>query len=308
MRLRAGAQALRDATGVALDGNADGSAGDDWLGSFNVTRNNAVTVGLADTARGPGQVLGVAIADTGLAVRLSNGAGVTSVRFTLAYDPALLGVATLARGSGLPAAATFSVTPLGSGLIAVEITATAGLPAGAITLAQLVATVPTGVAYGAAGVIDVRDLQVNGGALAALDDDAVHVAAFTGDVTRDRQLSSADVALMRQLLAGDINRLPGWALLDGRIIGDVNGSGLFDAVDPLRLEQALAGMAGVTVPVPDAPVVAPPTPPVIRVVLPPRIVPTLPGPKLAPTPLSTVTPLVSLSATIAANASIRVTL
>lgn len=154
----------------------------------------------------------------------------------------------------------------------------------------------------------MRDLQVNGGALAALDDDAVHVAAFTGDVTRDRQLSSADVALMRQLLAGDINRLPGWALLDGRIIGDVNGSGLFDAVDPLRLEQALAGMAGVTVPVPDAPVVAPPTPPVIRVVLPPRIVPTLPGPKLAPTPLSTVTPLVSLSATIAANASIRVTL
>lgn len=308
VRLRAGAAALRDAAGVALDGDADGTGGDDWLGSFGVTRGNAVTVGLADTARGAGQVLGVAIGDTGLAVRLSNGAGVTSVRFTLAYDPALLGVATLQRGAGLPAGASFSASAAGSGLIAVEITAAGGLPSGALVLAQLVATVPTGASYGAAGVIDVRDLLVNGGAQAALDDDAVHVAAFAGDLNRDRQHSAADVTLMRQLLAGSISRLPGWALLDGRLLGDVNGSGSFDAVDPLRLEQALAGMGGVTVPIPGAPVVPPTTPPVIRVVLPPRVLPPSLTPRLAATPLSTVTPLVSASATISANANIRVTL
>ena len=80
----------------------------------------------------------------------------------------------------------------GSGLIAVEIGAAAGLPAGVLTLAQLVATVPAGASYGAAGVIDVRELLVNGGAQAALDDDAVHVAAFAGDLNRDRQHSAAD--------------------------------------------------------------------------------------------------------------------
>ncbi|MEK8049722.1 CARDB domain-containing protein [Ideonella sp. DXS22W] len=308
VRLRAGAEALRDTAGVLLDGDADGSAGGDWVGSFGVTRGNAVTVGLADTARGAGQALGVAIGDTGLAVRLSNGTGVTSVRFTLAYDPALLGVATLQRGSGLPAGATFSATSAGNGLIAVEISAAAGLPAGALTLAQLVATVPAGASYGAAGVIDVRELLVNGGAQAALDDDAVHVAAFAGDLNRDRQHSAADVTLMRQLLAGGIGRLPGWALVDGRLLGDVNGSGSFDAVDPLRLEQALAGTAGITVPIPGAPVVPPATPPVIRVTVPPRVVPPIVTPRLASTPLSTVTPLVSASATITANASIRVTL
>lgn len=311
VRLRAGDAALRDLSGVALDGDANGTGGDDWLGSFSVARGSALTVGLADTARGPGQVLGVAIADTGLAVRLSNGAGVTSVRFTLAYDPALLGLATVARGSGLPAGATFSATALGNGLIAVEIGATAGLPAGALTLAQLVATVPSGASYGAAAVIDVRELQVQGaggGALAALDDDAVHVAAYAGDVSRDRQHSTADVSLMRQLLSGAISRLPGWALVDGRIVGDVNGSGAFDAVDPLRLEQALAGMPGVTVPIPGAPVVTPPAPPVIRITVPPRVVPPVVTPKLSSTPLSTVTPLVTPSATISANSSIRVTL
>ncbi|MBP6899056.1 MAG: S8 family serine peptidase [Burkholderiaceae bacterium] len=308
VRLRAGAAALHDQAGVALDGDANGTGGDDWLGSFSVARGAALSVGLADTARGPGQVLGVAIADTGLAVRLSNGAGVTSVRFTLAYNPALLGLATVARGAGLPAGASFSATALGSGLIAVEISAAGGLPAGALTLAQLVATVPSGASYGAAAVIDVRELQVNGGALAALDDDAVHVAAYAGDVSRDRQHSTADVSLMRQLLSGVINRLPGWALVDGRIIGDVNGSGAFDAVDPLRLEQALAGMPGVTVPIPGAPVVTPPVPPVIRITVPPRVLPPVITPKLSSTPLSTVTPLVTPSATISANSSIRVTL
>lgn len=307
VRLRAGAAALRDASGTALDGNADSTVGDDWLGSFNVARGSAVTVGLADTARGPGQMLGKAINDTGLAVKLSNGTGVTSVSFTLAYDPALLGVATLQRGAGLPAGASFTATAVGSGLISVEITAAGGLAAGAVTLAQLVATVPTGVAYGAAAVIDVRNLQVNGGAQAALDDDAVHVAAFVGDLDRDRQHTANDVSLMRQLLSGAISRLPGWALLDGRLLGDVNGSGSFDAVDPLRLEQALAGATGVIVPIPGAPVITP-TVPVVRVTVPPKVVTPIITPKPTATPLSTVTPLVSASATISANASIRVTL
>ncbi len=307
VRLAAGASAMRDLTGVALDGDGNGMAGDDYLGSFTVARGNAVSVGLADTARGPGQALGLAVNDTGLALRLSNAAGVTAVGFTLAYDPALLGVATLSRGNGLPAAATFAATQVVPGQIVVQITLLGGLPAGAITLAQLVATVPGSASYGAAELLDVRNLQVNGGAMAALDDDAVHVAAFAGDVNRDRSLSAADVSLMRDLLAGTVPRLPAWPLVDGRIIGDANGSGAFDAIDPLRLAQTLAGAVGLVAPVPGAPPITP-TPPVVTVPAPPKtIVPNMTPKLTAPTP-SWVTPLVTSSATINANTSIRVNL
>ncbi|OGB06139.1 MAG: hypothetical protein A3E25_16225 [Burkholderiales bacterium RIFCSPHIGHO2_12_FULL_69_20] len=306
VRLRAGEQALRDLEGVALNGAADPVNGSDHVGQFTVARNNALSVGVADTVRGPGQVLGVALKDTGLAVRLSNGAGVTELRFTLAYDPALLGVATLTRGAGLPATAGFSVTDLGAGRLAVVITAAGGLPTGALTVALLGATVPTGAAYGAAQVIDVRDLVVNNGALAALDDDGVHVAAYPGDMDGDRLRSAADVALMRGLLDGSVARLAQLPLLDGRLLGDVNGSGRFDAVDPLRLTQALAGTTGVVLPIPGA-TPAPVAPPVIVVTVPPKPVVPRVVPKATLTP-SWVAPLVSPSATISANASIRVTL
>ena len=308
VRLRAGSDALRDLDGVALDGDANGSAGGDHLASFTVARGNAVSVGLADTARGPGQVLGVGLNDTGLAIKLSNGAGVTAVSFTLTYDPALLGVATLTRGSGLPAGASFSATQLTAGQIVVQISAAGGLPAGVVTLGQLVATVPAGVSYGAAQILDVRNLLVNAGALASQDDDAVHVAAYVGDMNRDRQLSVADVTLMRDLLAGTAPRLAGWPLLDGRLLGDVNGSGAFDVLDPQRLEQALAGTVGLTLPIPGAPPVVVTPPPPIRVTVPPKVIVPKVTPKLLVATPSWVSPLVSASATIDANTSIRVTI
>jgi len=305
VRLRAGAQALRDLEGVALNGQADPTHGSDHIGQFTVARNNAVSVGVADTARGPGQRLGVGLNDTGLAVLLSQGAGVTDLRFTLTYDPALLGLATLTRGPGLPADASFTVTALGAGRLAVVITSASGLPAGALTLALLTATVPDGAVYGAAQVIDLRDLLVNGGALAALDDDGVHVAAYPGDMDGNRQHGAADVALLRGLLDGSVARLSQLPLIDAALLGDVNGSGRFDAVDPLRLLQALSGSTGQILPIPGS-TPAPVAPPVV-VVTPPRPVAPrqVPRPALAP---SWVAPMVSLSATISANASIRVTL
>jgi len=94
-------------------------------------------------------------------------------------------------------------------------------------------------------------------------------------------------------------------LIDAALLGDVNGSGRFDAVDPLRLLQALSGSTGQILPIPGS-TPAPVAPPVV-VVTPPRPVAPrqVPRPALAP---SWVAPMVSLSATISANASIRVTL
>ncbi|UUX97936.1 Ig-like domain-containing protein [Aquabacterium sp. J223] len=304
VKLVSGAQAWRDLTGSTLDGNADGTPGDHWLGSFTVAKGGAVTVGLADVARGPGQALGLAPADTGLQLRLSNGSGVTAVSFVLAYDPALLGVATLQRGSGLPAGATFSATELTAGRISVQIASATALAAGSVNLAMLVATVPAGAAYGAAQVLDVQNLQVNAGAIAALDNDATHVAAFPGDLNGDRAHTNADLVLMDALLAGSLSRLDAYPRIDAALLGDANGSGSFDGIDSLRFGQALAGTGSAIVrlpgsPPPPPPVVTPPAPPVVKV--PPVVKP------ITPPSSSWVTPLVSLSATVSANTSIRVT-
>jgi hypothetical protein len=109
---------------------------------------------------------------------------------------------------------------------------------------------------------------------------------------------------MDALRAGSLSRLDAYPRIDAALLGDANGSGSFDAIDSLRFGQALAGTGSAIVrlpgsPPPPAPVVTPPPAPVVSV--PPVVKP------IAPPTSSWVTPLVSLSATVSANTSIRVT-
>jgi len=328
VRLVAGAAALRDLSGIALDGNADGTAGDNHLGSFSVARGDSLTVGLGDIARGPEQAMGAGMAGDGIGVRLSNGSGVNTVAFSFNWDPALLVGVTLARGGALPAGASFTATAVGSGRIDVLINAPGGLPAGGLTIAQLSGQPPAGASYGAAQVLDIQGVFINGSSRPQGDDDAVHVAAFAGDLTRDRALDSGDLTLMNQLLAGSAQRAPMYPLIDHRLLGDVNGSGLFDALDPMRLQQHLAGTPNVVVPIPGAPTPAPPppapappgrgttpTPPAPPAPRPRTPAPApVPGPGGRIEPLSAVNtrgwlaPMVSVPTASNPNAAIRITL
>jgi hypothetical protein len=81
---------FKDLSGNLLDGNNDGTAGDNFVTSFTVDSSSAVVVGLPDFARGPGQVINVPGTASGLPITLSDGTGITSVSLTLSYDPALL--------------------------------------------------------------------------------------------------------------------------------------------------------------------------------------------------------------------------
>ena len=63
VRLVSGAAALRDLDGVALDGDANGTPGDDFLGSFTVAKGSAVSVGLADSAACSDRAEGLKAAD-----------------------------------------------------------------------------------------------------------------------------------------------------------------------------------------------------------------------------------------------------
>ena len=107
VRLRSAVNGFHDARGVLLDGNGDGTPGDDFTFTFTVDppAPATVVVGIPDFARGPGQPVDVPAgtgstpANNDLPLRLSDGSGVTSVSLTLRYDPALLHITGALRGT-----------------------------------------------------------------------------------------------------------------------------------------------------------------------------------------------------------------
>src|SRR5207249_3800216 len=104
-----------------LDGNADGTGGDNYTATFMVAAPTGVVVTVPDFARGPdgSNALNVPNSSTnGIPVALSNGAGVTDATFTLAYNADLLTISGGAANPGLTGA-SFSVTTSGSGATAV---------------------------------------------------------------------------------------------------------------------------------------------------------------------------------------------
>ena len=103
--LRSAANGFKDTAGLLLDGNDDGTAGDNYTGTFTVAPppSNAVTVSLPDFARGFGQPVNVPATGTGLPLTISSGQNVGSLNLTLDYDPSLLTITSFAPASGLSA-------------------------------------------------------------------------------------------------------------------------------------------------------------------------------------------------------------
>src|SRR6202023_1840351 len=112
-----GATAFKDATGAALDGNSDGTNGDNYTTTFTVTAPTAVVVAIPDFARGPDStdVINVANNSTnGIPITLSNGNGVTDGTFVLQYNANLLTISGGTVNSALTGA-SFMVSTSGSG-------------------------------------------------------------------------------------------------------------------------------------------------------------------------------------------------
>jgi PKD repeat protein len=242
LRLVSGAQAFVDATGALLDGNRDGTRGDAYVTSFQVNAGGAV-LAIGDLARGPGQEINLPVGSGGMPITLTNAAGATQVAFTLRYDAALIGFVGASSGAGLPAGSTLSVDLSVAGLVRVEITTTAPLGAGTLELVRLQAGVQTAAPDGAAEVLDLTDITINGGAIAARGDDGVHVVAFLGDVDGNRAYTLQDVTRLQRLIAKADSGFGAFPLIDPLLLGDVNASGTLTSLDAARLQQQAGGTA-----------------------------------------------------------------
>ncbi len=247
VRLASGAQAFVDSNGGQLDGNRDGTRGDAYTARFDVAGGGAVLT-VADVARGPGQPVNIPATGGGLPIMLANAAGATRIAFTLRYDAALIGFVGASNGAGLPAGSTLSVDLATAGEVRVLITTGAPLGAAAVELVRLQAGVPSAAAYGARQLLDLGDIVINNGAIAARDDDGVHVVAYLGDGSGDRAYSMLDVTRLQRVITRADSGFGAFPLVDPVLLGDINASGNLTSLDAARLQQQVGGLVRPEIP------------------------------------------------------------
>ena len=241
LTLRSAANGFRDLNGELLDGDADGAAGGDFVRLFTVAPDavGTVAIRLPNFARGPLQPVNIpANGTSGLPISFSDGAGITSASFELRYNPAILTINGATVAPGLTDASVTIDTTTTPGVAVIQFTSTTPLPVGTSRFIDLQATVPNGSDYRAKQVLDLRNIVLNGGAIPAADDDAVHVNTYFGDTTGNGTYSGQDASNVARLATAASTGLQIYKLLDPVIIADITGNGGFAAGDTTRIQQA----------------------------------------------------------------------
>ncbi|WP_254507926.1 GEVED domain-containing protein [Anatilimnocola floriformis] len=251
LTLRSAANSFRDYTFIMLDGDLNGSPGGDFVSTFtvNVPAANTVTIGLPDFARGPQQAVNLpANSSSGIPISLSNGDGVTSATFELRYNPALLTITSAAVAPGLPVGASVSVNTSTSGVAVFSFTSPTPLLAGTTRFVDVQASVPATATYKTKQLLDLTNVVLNGGAIPALDDDALQVVAYFGDVTANGDYTGTDASYIARNAVSIDTGFAAFPLLDPLIIGDLTGKSGISAQD-----TSLAMQLAVVIPVAEVP-------------------------------------------------------
>jgi subtilisin-like proprotein convertase family protein len=253
LTLRSEANGFLDTSATLLDGDANGTAGGNYVRTFVVDppATGAVTLSIGNFARGPQQQVNMpANSPTGLPVAFSDGGGITSANFELRYNPALLTVQGAGVMPGLPANAGVTMTMTTPGVAVFQFTSPTPLPPGTTNFVQLLATVPNIAGYRSKHVLDLTNISLNGGAIPAIDDDAIHLVAYFGDANGSNSYNSADASLTSRVAIGLDQGLAAYRQVDPVIIIDLNESGNITSADSSRSLQLAVGTVVSNVPFP----------------------------------------------------------
>jgi hypothetical protein len=243
LRLRSAANAFKAADdGELLDGDANGTTGDDYVATITIGSPAPIVVGLPDFVRGPRQPVDVPATAAGLPIRVSNGAGVESVDLTIVYDASLLTITGGVVGPDAPFGSSVVVNAGTPGVAVVTFFSPTALTPGAATIVSLVATVPSGATYKASHLLHISSLSINEGGLAATADDAIHVAAYFGDATGNGGYSGLDAQRVARVSVGLDSGYSAYPLIDPVIIGDITGNGALSGLDANRIAQEAVGI------------------------------------------------------------------
>lgn len=244
------ADGLVDVVNRPLDTDGDGVIGNDYILAFAVMPSDAPVLSIGEFARGPGQKVNLPAAEKAadLPVHMSNGASVREVAFTMHYNPALLYVKDVHLARLVAGELTLKTVDQNAGVVRVRVANLSGLTNASTILLTLQAEVPMDAPYGAQHVLDLRDLELNGGTLSGRDDDGLHVVAKLGDTDGDGRYSASDVLLIQRVIVRLDSGFSAYPTIDPVILGDLNVSEKLDAGDVLLLQRKI-----VRYPVPQIP-------------------------------------------------------
>lgn len=222
-----------DAFGRPIDGDRDGMFGDDYRFSFVVPPGNVPIISIGEFARGPGQIVNLPASNpgAGIPVRISNGAAVREVAFTLRYNPALLSVEDVTLSNSVSGILVPALIDPVAGLAQIRVSNLSGLTDASTVLLRLQAGVPLAAPYGRQHLLDITDLELNAGALSGLDDDGLHVVAKLGDATGEGIYTSLDAQRIQRVVLQLDSGFSAYPLTDPVVVGDVNGSGRLESTD-----------------------------------------------------------------------------
>jgi hypothetical protein len=240
-----------------LDGNGDGTAGDDFTAVFTVAEpvGNAVLVGAPDFVRGPGQAIDVpASAAVGIPITISDGTNVRTVALRVRYNPSLMDITAANVAPGMPMGATVTVDRATPGIVSVTFVSPTNLAPGSNHIMSLEAAVPAdaaGDSYHRSEVLDFHAVSIQDGSgdeLPIVVDDAIHFAVFFADVSGNNRINASDASLIARFAA---LLDPGFAAsltIDPHLLADITGNGLVNAADAARV-----AMFAALIPVPEIP-------------------------------------------------------
>ena len=238
-----------DNTGNFLDGNADGTAGDNYVNAFTVASSTARVLAISDFARGPGQPVVIpAATGTGLPLTISDGTNVTSISLTLNYNPTLLTITGASLGTAAPSGSSVNINTSNPGVALLTFTSPTALPSGLDNFATLVASVPNAAPYASKEDIVLSNMSINGGSIAATDQDGVHVVGYLGDASGNGGYSGLDASLIARVVANIDTGFAAFPLADPTIIGDVAARGSLTAADASFVAQYVANIPQTRIP------------------------------------------------------------
>jgi len=214
--------------------SGDGTAGGDFVFAFTVNETGPIVVSLPDFARGPSQTVNVPAAEVGgagIPIQLDDGAGVESVDMTFTYDPDLLAVTDVVLGPDAPADSHLVTNLTDPGRVILSYFSLDPMPAGEATFVTVVADVPETAPYRAAHVLDITDVNVNEGGIAATGDDGLHVVTYLGDATGNRYYSGLDGQKVARVAAERDTGFEAYRMVDPLIVGDIDVDGTLDSSD-----------------------------------------------------------------------------
>ncbi len=249
--------------GDPLDGLNNGNpAGSNYVTTF-VVAAPLVVIGIPAFARGPDSVDPINLpnsATSGIPLNVNVGSGITSGKFTLQYNSALLSITGASANTSLTGASLSLDAASTAGTAILDFSSPALTQTGVLRLGGLAATVPASAnsLYRSKALLHWSGVSLNGGAIAAVGDDAVEVVAYFGDASgsANGSLSGGDAADISAVATGistnsTLGTLSGFSafpLADPAIIADLNNDGLVDAADVTLLNSVLSGAARAQIP------------------------------------------------------------